>query len=143
MTIMTTKKTKKISWDESGEREFTKFADYICHCRDFAETIAAQKGHPAVTGEDVADAIQTYAALWSELVSKKKRTSPSTAKSRTDSPPAAAVLDEAIQKQVDELQRFIKEEQSESGDSGFGDPKARIAYWKREIEELKHPSKKT
>ena len=139
---METKKTKSISWDESGERELTKFTDYVCHCRDFAETIAVTKGHPAVTGEDVADAILTYAALWAGLASKKKKTAPA-AKTKTVAPAAAPVIDEAIQKQIDELKQFIKEEQSESGDSGFGDPKARIAHWKREIEALKNPKTKT
>lgn len=140
---MATKKIKAISWDESGATELKKFTDYISHCRDFAETIAEQKGHPAVTDEDVADAIQTYAALWAGLASKKKKTVRAAAKTKTVSPSTAPVLDEAIQRQIDELKQFIKEEQGESGDSGFGDPKARIAHWKREIEELIHPNKKT
>ena len=140
---MAKKKTTKITWDKSGKIELKKFTDYISHCRDFAETIASQKSHPAVTDEDVADAIQKYADLWAGLTSKSKKTIPATAvKTKKVSPPATPALDAATQIQIDELKKYIKEEEGESGDSGFGDPKARIAHWRKEIEELKKPKEK-
>jgi len=53
---------------------------------------------------------------WAGL--KKEKTAPAAAKAKTVSPPTAPILDEAIQKQIDELRQFIKEEQGESGDAG-------------------------
>ena len=111
-----------------------KFTDYVEHCRHFAETIARRKEHSAVTEEDVADAIQEYAALWAGQCSKPvKPTKPAAPKKKKASAP---VLDEATMRQIAELETFIKEEH-EMGDTGFGDPKARIAHWQNEIEKLK------
>ena len=88
-------------------------------------------------------AIQKYADLWAGLTSKSKKTIPATAvKTKKVSPPATPALDAATQIQIDELKKYIKEEEGESGDSGFGDPKARIAHWRKEIEELKKPKEK-
>jgi hypothetical protein len=142
---MAKKKPAKIIWDKAAKKELKKFTDFISHCRDFAETIAIQKEHPAVTEEDVADAIQEYAKLWAGMVSKKKPpapvAAPKTKPKKVPAKPVVPQIDEATQKQIDELKKFIKEEE-EAGDSGFGDPKARIAHWKREIEELQKPQKK-
>ena len=143
---MAKKKPTKISWDKSGKIELMKFKDYISHCEDFAETIAKQKSHPTVTAEDVADAIQKYAALWAGMTSKKKTPLPAavpkTKLKKVPPAPVAPQLDEATEKRIDELKKFIKEEEGESADFGFGDPKARIAHWRKEIEELKNSTAK-
>jgi hypothetical protein len=128
------KKPKAFPWSKAGKDEIKKFTDYVEHCRHFAETIARKKEHAAVTEEDVADAIQEYAALWAGQCSKPaKVTKPAaTKKKKAPLPP----LDEATQKQIAELETFIREER-EVGDSGFGNPTARIAHWQNEIERLK------
>src|SRR5436190_9737449 len=116
--------SKAFPWSKAGSAEIKKFTDYVEHCRHFAETIARRKEHPAVTEEDVADAIQEYAALWAGQCSKPaKATRPATPKKKRAAKPP---LDEAVQKQIAELEAFIREEQ-EVGDSGFGDPQTRIA----------------
>jgi hypothetical protein len=136
---MAKKKSKSFPWSKAGSNEIKKFTDYVEHCRHFAETIARRKEHPAVTEEDVADAIQEYAALWAGQCSKPaKAAKPAVPKKKKASAPP---LDEATQKQIAELETFIREEQ-EVGDSGFGDPKTRIAHWQREIAKLKGPSAK-
>ena len=136
---MAKKKTKAFPWSKAGSDEIKKFTDYVEHCRHFAETIARRKEHPAVTDEDVADAIQEYAALWAGQCSKTaKSTKPASPKRKKPSEPP---LDEATQKQIAELESFIREER-EAGDSGFGDPKTRIAHWQHEIEKLKRSGAK-
>lgn len=140
-------KVKAFPWDKAGTKEFKKFADYITHCRDFAESIAKQKNHSAVIEEDVADAIQKYAALWAGQCSKSQppaSPSPPTddvttkpAKAPRERKPAPPPIDAETQMRIDELKKFITEEE-EAGEIGFGDPKARIAHWRREIDELMH-----
>jgi hypothetical protein len=136
---MAKKKSKALPWSKAGSDEIKKFTDYVEHCRHFAETIARRKEHSTVTEEDVADAIQEYAALWAGQCSKPaKSTKPAAPKKKKA---AESPLDEAAQKQIAELETFIREEK-EVGDSGFGDPKIRIAHWQHEIEKLKRPSAK-
>src|SRR6187551_101467 len=131
---MAKKKSKAVPWSISASDEIKKFADYVEHCRHFAETITRRKEHPAVTEEDVADAIQECAALWAGQCSKPAKViKPAAPKKKRASAPA---LDEATVKQIAELETFIKEER-EMGDTGFGDPKIRIAHWQNEIEKLK------
>jgi hypothetical protein len=131
---MPKKKPKAFPWSKAGSKEIKKFTDYVEHCRHFAESIARRKEHPAVTEEDVADAIQEYAALWAGQCSKQAKPTKTAApkRKRVSAPP----LDEAIQKQIAELENFIREER-EVGDSGFGDPQTRIAHWQNEIDQLK------
>ena len=59
--------------NKSGKKELRKLTDYISECRNIAETIARRKKHPAVTEEDVADAIQEYTKLRAGMNSKKKQ----------------------------------------------------------------------
>jgi hypothetical protein len=135
---MAKKKSTSFPWSKAGSDEIKKFADYVEHCRHFAETIARRKEHSAVTEEDVADAIQEYAALWAGQCSKPVKLSNTAVprKKVSTTPP-----DAATKKQIAELETFIREE-GQVGDSGFGDPKARIAHWQREIEKLKRASAK-
>jgi hypothetical protein len=136
---MAKKKSKTFPWSKAGRDEIKKFTDYVEHCRHFAETIARKKEHPAVTEEDVADAIQEYASLCAGQCSKPaKPIKPAAPKKKKASAPPP---DAATQKQIAELEGFIREER-EAGDSGFGDPQARIAHWQQEIEKLKRPAKK-
>ena len=136
---MAKKKSKAFPWSKAGSDEIKKFTDYVEHCRHFAETIARRKEHSTVTEEDVADAIQEYAALWAGQCSKPAKVTKPAAPKRKETP--TAPLDEATRRRIGELETFIREEQ-EVGDSGFGDPKARIAHWKDEIEALKRPKAK-
>lgn len=137
---MAKKKSMSFPWSKAGSDEIKKFADYVEHCRHFAESIARRKEHSAVTEEDVADAIQEYAALWSGQCSKPvKLTNAAVPKKKKASAPP---LDEATQQRIAELEAFIREE-GQVGDAGFGDPKERIAHWKSEIEQLKRPSAKS
>lgn len=133
---MAKKKSKAFPWSKAGSAEIKKFTDYVEHCRHFAETIARRKEHSAVTEEDVADAIQEYAALWAGQCSKPAKVIKSVAPKKKKAP--ALPLDEATQRRIAELEVFIREEE-EVGDTGFGDPKARIAHWRDEIETLKRP----
>ena len=136
---MAKKKSTAFPWSKAGSDEIKKFTDYVEHCRHFAETIARRKEHPAVTDEDVADAIQEYAALWAGQCSKPaKSIRPAAPKKKKASAPP---LDDATQKQIAELETFIREEQQE-GDTGFGDPRTRIAHWQQEIEKLKSSARK-
>src|SRR5690348_1989255 len=105
---MAKKKSKGFPWSKAGRDEIKKFTDYVEHCRHFAETIARKKEHAAVTEEDVADAIQEYAALWAGQSSKPaKSTRPAAPKKKKPSTPP---IDEATQKQIAELEGFIREE---------------------------------
>lgn len=136
---MAKKNSKEFPWSTAGSDEIKKFTEYVEHCRHFAETIARRKEHSAVTEEDVADAIQEYAALWSGQCSTPDKATKTAVprKKRAPLPP----LDEVAEKQIAELETFIREEQ-EVGDSGFGDPRVRIAHWQNEIEKLKKPRAK-
>ncbi len=136
---MAKKTSKGFPWSKAGSAEIKKFTDYVEHCRHFAETIARRKEHPAVTEEDVADAIQEYAALWAGQCSKPAKATKVAAPKKKKAP--APPLDEATQKQIAELETFIREER-EAGDSGFGDPTTRIAHWQNEIDKLKQPRAK-
>jgi hypothetical protein len=134
---MAKKKSKAFPWSKAGSDEIKKFTDYVEHCRHFAETIARRKDHPAVTEEDVADAIQEYAALWAGQCSKSIKLIKSAVPRKKKG--SAAPLSGATEKRITELETFIREEK-QVGDSGFGDPKARIAHWQNEIENLKGSS---
>ena len=135
---MAKQKSKAFPWSKAGSDEIKKFTDYVEHCRHFAETIARRKEHSAVTEEDVADAIQEYAALWAGQCSKPvKLTNAAVPRKKASAVP----LNEATQKRIAELETFIREE-GQVGDSGFGDPKARIAHWRSEIEKLKRSGAK-
>lgn len=135
---MAKKKSTSFPWSKAGSDEIKKFTDYVEHCRHFAESIARRKEHSAVTEEDVADAIQEYAALWAGQCSKPvKVTNAAVPRKKASTAP----LDEVTQKRIAELEAFIREE-GQVGDAGFGDPKERIAHWKSEIEQLKGPSAK-
>ena len=136
---MAKKQSKAVPWSKAGSDEIKKFTDYVEHCRHFAETIARRKEHSAVTEEDVADAIQEYAALWAGQCSKPSKLTKAAVSRKKKA--SAAPLDEATQRRIVELEAFIQEE-GQVGDSGFGDPKARIAHWQREIQNLKHASAK-
>jgi hypothetical protein len=136
---MAKKKSKAFPWSKAGSAEIKKFTDYVEHCRHFAETNARRKGHLAVTEEDVADAIQEYAALWAGQCSKPAEVIKPAVPKRKRAP--APALDEAAQREIAELETFIREEK-EVGDSGFGDPTIRIAHWQNEIEKLKTPRAK-
>lgn len=136
---MAKKKSTAFPWSKPGKDEIKKFTDYVEHCRHFAEMIARRKGHAAVADEDVADAIQEYAALWAGQCSKPAKPTKAAVPRKRKKP--AAPLDEAAQLRIAELQTFIREE-GEVGDSGFGDPKARIAHWQSEIDKLKKPTAK-
>jgi hypothetical protein len=98
---MAKKKSKAFPWSKAGSNEIKKFTDYMEHCRHFAETIARRKEHSAVTAEDVADAIQEYAALWAGQCSKPAKATKPAAPKKKKAP--APPLDEAAQKQIAEL----------------------------------------
>lgn len=136
---MAKKKAKAFTWSRAGSDEIKKFTDYVEHCRHFAESIARRKEHASVTEEDVADAIQEYAALWIGQCSKPVKATKPTVPKKKKAP--APPLNEAAQKQIAELETFIREER-DAGDSGFGDPTIRIAHWQQEIEQLKKPKTK-